>query len=251
MGLLIPEPSRVSHQQHVHNFEQAPEHAKRMDSRREIAGRRKDGTVFQAEATIFRSVLADGQALMTAVLRDISEQRRDRARDARLTMLFEEAVDAILVTEDDKWDGEGRIIDSNEPALEMLGRTREQLLGTKYREIVDAEDWARRPPDKGAFARGNVITVRRIMAKPNGDRIPIQVRLKSMRDGTILLVLRDLSAKEVAEAAIRERDERLRVLFEEGEDPILIISAEESSEVLDCTKQPLHVSDMRQLSCGR
>ncbi len=75
LDILIPEAFRRSHQRHVEEFGRSPVAARRMGERREIAGRRKNGEVFPAEASISKLDI-DGVRIYTVVLRDVTERKR-------------------------------------------------------------------------------------------------------------------------------------------------------------------------------
>lgn len=75
LAILLPPRFRGSHDGHLERFAQTPTTARRMGERREIFGLRADGTEFPAEASISKLVTRDG-ILYTAVLRDITQQRR-------------------------------------------------------------------------------------------------------------------------------------------------------------------------------
>jgi PAS domain S-box-containing protein len=71
---LLPPHLGEIHRQHVREFAASGVTARRMGERREILGRRKDGTDFPAEASISR-VQHDGRIVYTVILRDITERR--------------------------------------------------------------------------------------------------------------------------------------------------------------------------------
>jgi PAS domain S-box-containing protein len=71
LDLLLPERFAMHHRQHVENFH---EKARRMGERREIFGRRKDGSEFPSEASISRLDIKN-EVLFTVILRDITERR--------------------------------------------------------------------------------------------------------------------------------------------------------------------------------
>ncbi len=128
------------------------------------------------------------------VLRDISERLAAEAsileRDARLTPLFEEA---IIVASHTSGAGEGSVIDFNQPAMKLLGRTREQMLGLKYRDFIDPLELASRPPDFDALLKGSVISTSRTVVTPAGERVPVNVRIKSTPQERSMIVFRDVS----------------------------------------------------------
>lgn len=76
LELLLPSRFRTNHREHVQQFGIGREVARQMGHRREIYGRRKDGTEFPAEASIAQLQLPDGRRVYSAVLRDITERKR-------------------------------------------------------------------------------------------------------------------------------------------------------------------------------
>lgn len=75
LDILLPENVRSLHSRHVAAFAAGATTARHMGERQEIHGRRKNGEEFPAEAAISK-LEVEGQAIMTVVLRDISERRR-------------------------------------------------------------------------------------------------------------------------------------------------------------------------------
>jgi PAS domain S-box-containing protein len=83
LAMLLPPRFHELHDRHMHAFARGPEQARRMGERRDIAGLRRDGTEFPAEASISRLDLP-GRRLFTVQLRDITERRRAERNDAFL-----------------------------------------------------------------------------------------------------------------------------------------------------------------------
>ena len=76
LNTLLPERFRAHHHEFIDDFARGGESARRMGHRREVAGRRRDGTEFPAEASISKLELPGGRRVFTAVVRDITERRR-------------------------------------------------------------------------------------------------------------------------------------------------------------------------------
>lgn len=87
LDLLIPTRAIAIHRIHIHDFAAAPESTRFMAERQEIAGRRRDGSEFPAEASIAK-ILRDGETYFLVFLRDIT--RRKGLEQARRTAVLEE-----------------------------------------------------------------------------------------------------------------------------------------------------------------
>ena len=75
LNILIPERFRAEHPGHVARFAAGAETARLMGHRREVAGLRKGGIEFPAEASISKVGLP-GSLLLTVMLRDATERRQ-------------------------------------------------------------------------------------------------------------------------------------------------------------------------------
>ncbi len=73
--MLIPERFRAGHSGHVREFAGSSRPSRLMSERRDIVARRKDGSEFPAEGSVFKLDLEEGQ-LFAVILRDITERRR-------------------------------------------------------------------------------------------------------------------------------------------------------------------------------
>jgi diguanylate cyclase (GGDEF)-like protein/PAS domain S-box-containing protein len=96
--------------------------------RGELVNRRKDGTLYVEEMSI-TPVRREGEIThFVAIKQDISDRRRTEAAlresEKRFRDLFEQSLDAILVT-----DPELRVIDANPSSERLLGWPREEIIG--------------------------------------------------------------------------------------------------------------------------
>ncbi|MBA4068075.1 MAG: hypothetical protein C0501_31105 [Isosphaera sp.] len=90
LDLLIPGRFRPAHQDQVAEFGRSPEPARLMGHRREVFGRRKDGSEFPAEVSISKFVVGE-ELLFTAIVRDVSQRTRYEEAERELTQLRAEA----------------------------------------------------------------------------------------------------------------------------------------------------------------
>jgi len=86
LEVLLPERFRNEHPAQVEGFARAPAAARLMGERREVYGRRKDGSEFPAEISI--SKFGTGaETLFTAIIRDVTERKRYEATQWELDQL--------------------------------------------------------------------------------------------------------------------------------------------------------------------
>jgi PAS domain S-box-containing protein len=94
LEILLPERFREMHAAHVERFRSAPERARKMGERREIAGLRKNGEEFPAEAAIAKVTTSDS-VVYSVVLRDITEQVELHRRLQRAVQARDETVGVV------------------------------------------------------------------------------------------------------------------------------------------------------------
>ena len=74
LDVLLPPQVSDFHGTYVRSFAKDPETARLMGERKEVSGRRKNGTIFPAEASIAKVPNA-GKTFFAAILRDITERK--------------------------------------------------------------------------------------------------------------------------------------------------------------------------------
>jgi PAS domain S-box-containing protein len=97
INLLMPARFRAAHQQHIARFALDPDIPRRMAEQQEVAGRRKSGEEFSAEASISK-VKIGGEWVYTVVLRDITERKRAEERQRTLVAELDHRVKNALAT---------------------------------------------------------------------------------------------------------------------------------------------------------
>jgi PAS domain S-box-containing protein len=90
LDLLLPLKYIEAHRQYVADFGRSAKVARRMGERREIYGRRKDGTEFPAEASISKLKLGE-ETVYTVYLQDISDRKQiERMKDEFVSIVSHE-----------------------------------------------------------------------------------------------------------------------------------------------------------------
>ena len=72
--MLLPDRFHISHRQEVHDYAATASAPRTMGHKREVVGRRGDGSEFPVEATLCRRVI-DGRLILTVAVRDVTERK--------------------------------------------------------------------------------------------------------------------------------------------------------------------------------
>lgn len=143
LDLLLPERFAEVHRRHVHLFGLAAEPARPqvMGAQREVAGRRKDGSEFPAEASIVKLVHHE-QTSFTVILRDVSERKRRedelRQSETRYRLLIDGVQDYAIYL----LDPDGHVASWNAGAERMTGYQASEILGRHFACFFTTEDLA-------------------------------------------------------------------------------------------------------------
>ncbi|MCC6159153.1 MAG: PAS domain S-box protein [Deltaproteobacteria bacterium] len=159
-----------------------------------------------------------------SIHRDVTERKvADTAlRDSeeRFRQLFEGVTDALFVHEIRSDGSPGRFVEVNDQACRRLGYSREELLRMGPREI-DA------PPPEGneltpigqQLRAGRFLTFEQVHVTRDGRRIPVEISSRVFElagRSMVMSIARDISQRKNAERALRESEERFRMLTEES-----------------------------------
>jgi PAS domain S-box-containing protein len=192
-------------------------------------GRRKDGSIFPKELSLARSTYF-GQDAVIAVARDVTErveaERALRAREEHFRRLIEHASDPVSIIAPD-----GTIRYESEAVERMFGWSVAEGLGTSA--------WKRVHPDDHAAVAA---ALEDVVANPGktgsaefryldgwGAWRIVEAVGKTLTDDPgdgVVINTRDVTARRLAEEALRESEERYRALIENGHDIIIILDPE-------------------------
>jgi PAS domain S-box-containing protein len=212
LDMLLPTSLRAVHAKHMADFVASKGQTRRMGQRAELLARRKSGETFPVEASIMHFA-AEGSTILTAILRDVTERKRNeqalKASERLFRAVFEQTFQFVgLLTP------EGIVVELNRSALELGGLARHATVG---RPFTEATWWPLSPGDStkeigGLIARAAAgETVRAELPILDGDQVRhvIDFSLKPIRDddGAVNMLIaegRDISERVGAELAMRE-----------------------------------------------
>jgi hypothetical protein len=187
---------------------------------------------------------ADGSTLWHGFIRDITERRLVeealRQSEAKFRTIFDSTSEAVMLLD------EKGFLDCNRATLEMFGcATREEFCSKHPADLS--------PPSQPCGTDSMTLANQRIatameegthnfewehMRADTGKTFPAEVLLNAMTlDGRPILeaVVRDITERKLAEAALRESEEKYHALFEKHMDMILVYDA--ASRVVEDVNQ--------------
>jgi diguanylate cyclase (GGDEF)-like protein/PAS domain S-box-containing protein len=181
---------------------------------RETRGRRRDGSLFDAELGVSR-IRIDRREIFIVCLRDTTDRKRAEAAiresEARYRTLVEHAPEAIVVFDVDL----GRFVECNDNAVRFFKMTREQLLAIGPAEVSPPEQGDGTPSfgvSRGHLDRalaGEAPCFEWVHRDANGQDIPCEVRLVRLPSSSQRLIrgsIADITERKRAELlALGER----------------------------------------------
>lgn len=181
----------------------------------------------------------DGQ--IVGIVRDITDRKKveEALRDSeeRLKIIYDNAPDSIFIGSVD-----GTIIDGNRAAEEMIGYSKEELVGKNILNVklVVPSDYPKitKAMAKSALGLKTGPVVYKAIKK-NGSYFYAEISTFPVNINNTKLVLciaRDISQRAKAEEELRESEEKYRSLFEQSADSTLII---EEDLFVDCNQATL------------
>lgn len=160
----------------------------------------------------------EGQSkYLLGISNDITERKQIedalRASEEKYRGIFDESVAAIYV-----FDKEKRFIDANLAGLDLLGYSREELLGMSLPN-VDENPNAVLDANRQPLIGGRLVNYEHGLATKDGRHITVlnNSRPLTEADGTIVgmqSTLIDITKRKQVERALRERDEQVRLLLD-------------------------------------
>ncbi len=145
--------------------------------------------------------------------------RARREAEERMHALLDHAPDAVFVAAPD-----GRYLDINVAASELLGYPRDELIGRTMADLVAAQDAPRLAAMRRALLAGAVDVAEWTMVRRDGTPVSVEVSAKVLRDGRCQAFVRDITERKRAQAelqaAVAAREELLAVVSHDLKNPL-------------------------------
>ncbi len=174
----------------------------------------KDGELIQVETKVVQGEW-NGQPVLIGISRDISERNKVedalREREKRYRSLFERTNDAVFLIGLD-----GRYIEVNQQAADMLGYKIDELKNVHYKQMIDEKEYENSDSKLESLLNGDILPVyQRIFKKKDGTEFPgeINVAMVFDKDGTplhIQSIVRDITERKQWEEDLQRMNVELQ-----------------------------------------
>jgi PAS domain S-box-containing protein len=190
---------------------------------------RKDGKIVWIRSNLTR--LGEDTSRFLKIVEDVTDAKESqlalaeaqealRDSEERLRLVVETAVDAIVVIDDG-----GRMLAYNQAAERMFGYSREDAIGQNVKMLMPEPHRAQHDGYIGTYlktGRRKIIGIGREVEgrRKDGSLFPVDLAIAEGRDGRgrrfFTGVMRDITARKQAEAALREESHTLEILNSVG-----------------------------------
>ncbi len=149
---------------------------------------------------------------VTLILLTATAMPLNRAHDvleasrARIRELLEQAPDGIFIA-----DREGRHTDVNAAGCNMLGFSREEIVGMTVADLIVPEDVARLESHKQKLLEGATVVSEWRLRRKDGSYLSVEVSARILADGRWQGFVRDISERKRAQEQLRQSQERIEL----------------------------------------
>ncbi len=169
----------------------------------EFWAKSKNGKEFQTEVTLTNGIYFDKKVVI-AVLRDITERKKVetalKQSEKRYRHLINFAVGGILIG-----DMNGYIIEANAYIYKLFGRKRNEIIGKHITDgFFTKESLENNPLNFEKLKKGKILINQRMIQRPDGSTLPIEMHSKQLPDGTFQSIYHDISNRLKIEHDILE-----------------------------------------------
>ncbi len=119
-------------------------------------------------------------------------------------------------------DAAGVYLDVNRRGCELLGRTRDAIVGAHLRDMIAPDDLSARPLALERVTEGGAFISERRMLRGDGSTFVAEISTTRTNNGRYLAIVRDVTARHEAVEAARRAEESFRALLDVLPDAVVV-----------------------------
>ena len=204
LEILLPPTLSEIHRAHVRRFAESATVSRMMGERQEVSGRRKDGTIFPAEANIAKASVG-GQTIFSVILRDISERKQTekalRLSEQKFFILFEKSAFIVLLSRLP----DGVFTNVNEAFERVFGYTKQEAIGKTSLEL------GINPDEEG---RARILSVLKEHGSARDQELALHTKSGEMRIFSVNVDLMDIGDQKYILNTMQDITERKQAEME-------------------------------------
>lgn len=136
VNVLMPESYAKKHDYYYHRyFEQGHSLTKKQLCGRELKGMKRGGEIFEIEISVSAMTRQDGSKIFAAVIRDISQRKKNELKRNHeyefFKSIFDNGLTGVSVT-----DQKGFFVDVNKTICKLYGYSKKDLIGSHFTMLV-------------------------------------------------------------------------------------------------------------------
>ncbi|MEO7445192.1 MAG: PAS domain S-box protein [Ferruginibacter sp.] len=168
----------------------------------------------------------EGEDCLMGVGIDITDkklaQEKIKQSEEKFRMLIEQASDGILIS-----DHSGKFTEVNKSAGKITGFKRSELMKMHIRDLLGRQHMDKVLIAQDELLGGKTILTEAEITNKNGEIVNIEVSAKLLGDGRFQGIIRDVSSRIKAAEALKQSENKYRLLFNQNPMPMWMISLPE------------------------
>jgi len=139
-------------------------------------------------------------------------------------VLIDQAADGIFIG-----DANGKLLNVNNSGVKLTGYSVDELIGSDLAELFYKTSKSQKSIlDSADIGRAN--TSERLLLRKDGTRVPVEINIKTLSDGRVHAIFRDISERKAAEEQLKQNEIRFRSLFENMGNNVAIFEVAEDGK---------------------
>jgi PAS domain S-box-containing protein len=146
-----------------------------------------------------------------------------RESEEKWRSIVRRALDGIVIGQP----GTGRIYEANDSACRMSGYSHDELCQMTITDLLDPAETARMPVCWDRLLVPGGLLTERLLKRKDGSLAPVEIAVTRMSDDRFQAVARDIRERKEAEKALRESEQRFRLLVSSMDDVVFTLDRDQ------------------------